>query len=238
MRMIEVDDQVFAELQERAEPLVDDANTVLRHLLGLDAAGDGEKADPPEGSDDSGRGPIPHRRDPAVPLPYSGPWRPWPGVSWPGVPWPNPIVPVPYRSAPHYMATPDATARPPNSGLPPRPCSADAPAGRAPRARRGQSLPIAEFELPVLESLIEMGGSGPTETAVGLVGQKLEPMLKKIDYEPLQSGRARWTNGAVFARLDLKKLGQIAADSPRGIWEITEAGRARVALAQDAPTAA
>ena len=46
MKTIEVDDQVFAELQERAEPLVDDANTVLRHLLGLDAADNEEQTDP------------------------------------------------------------------------------------------------------------------------------------------------------------------------------------------------
>ena len=232
MRTIEVDDQVFTELQERAEPLVDDANTVLRHLLGLDAAGDGEKADPPEGSDDTGSGPISRRPDPAVPLPHTGSWP------WPGVPWRDPRGPVPRRTGPYYMGTPDEPARPPNSGLPPRPCAADAPAVRAPRARRGQGLPTAEFELPVLESLIEMGGSGPTETVVDLVGQKLEPMLKEIDYGSLQSGRARWTNGAAFARLDLKKLGQIAAGSPRGIWEITEAGRARVARQQDGPTAA
>ena len=226
MRTIEVDDHVFVELQERAEPLVDDANTVLRHLLGLDAAGDGEKVDPSEGSDDTGSGPISRRPDPAVPLPYTGPWP------WPGVPWSDPHGPVPWRTGPYYMGTPDEPARPP------RPCAADAPAGRAPRARRGQSLPTAEFELPVLESLIEMGGSAPTETVVDLVGQKLEPLLKEIDYGPLQSGRARWTNGAAFARLDLKKLGQIAAGSARGIWEITDAGRARVARQQDGPTAA
>ena len=226
MQTIEIDDQVFTELQERAEPLVDDANTVLRHLLGLDAAGDGEKAEPPEGSDGAGSGPIPRRPDPAAPRPYTGPW-------------PDPRGPVPWRTGSYYMRTPDEPAPPPNySGLPPRPCAADAPAVRAPRARRGQSLPIAEFELPVLESLIEMGGSGATERVVDLVGEKLEPMLKEIDYKPLQSGRARWTNSAAFARLDLKKLGQIAADSPRGIWEITEAGRARVARAQDGHTAA
>ena len=232
MKTIEIDDQVFTELQERAEPLVDDANTVLRHLLGLDAAGDGEKAEPPEGNDGAGSGPIPRRPDPAEPRPYIEPHPgPWPGVR------PNPRSPVPWRPGPYYMRAPDEPAPPPISGSEPIPCAADAPAVRAPRARRGQSLPIAEFELPVLESLIEMGGSAATERVVDLVGQKLEPMLKEIDYGPLQSGRARWTNSAAFARLDLKKLGQIAAGSPRGIWEITEAGRSRVARAQDGPTA-
>ena len=234
MKTIEIDDQVFTELQERAEPLVDDANKVLRHLLGLDGAGDEEKADPPDGD---GRRPMPLRPDPAMPRPYDAPYRPWPGP-WPVRPDPRGLVP--WSNVPHFMRTPDDPAPSPISGIEPSPVAATArfPAVRAPRARRGESLPTAEFELPVLESLIEMGGSGAAERVVNLVGQKLEPLLKEIDYKPLQSGRARWTNGAAFARLDLKKLGQIAADSPRGTWEITEAGRARVARAQDAPAAA
>ena len=53
--------------------------------------------------------------------------------------------------------------------------------------------------------------------------------LGPIDYETLQSGDVRWENVARFARLGLKELGHIASDSPHGTWEITEAGRARVA---------
>ena len=37
MRQIEVDDDVFGHLKDHAEPFVDDPNTVLRRLLGLDA---------------------------------------------------------------------------------------------------------------------------------------------------------------------------------------------------------
>lgn len=36
MKQIEIDEEVFALVQDEAEPLVDDANTVLRRLLGLD----------------------------------------------------------------------------------------------------------------------------------------------------------------------------------------------------------
>jgi hypothetical protein len=38
MRDISIDDEVFAALQARAIPLVDDTNSVLRRLLGLDGA--------------------------------------------------------------------------------------------------------------------------------------------------------------------------------------------------------
>lgn len=36
MRPIEIDDQVWARIKSEAEPLVDDANSVLRRLLGVD----------------------------------------------------------------------------------------------------------------------------------------------------------------------------------------------------------
>lgn len=39
---IEIDDDVFAALQEHAEPFVDTPNDVLRRLLGLDGGRDGE----------------------------------------------------------------------------------------------------------------------------------------------------------------------------------------------------
>lgn len=41
MPQIEIDDEVFTAIQAAAEPLVDDANSVLRRLFGLDRDGDG-----------------------------------------------------------------------------------------------------------------------------------------------------------------------------------------------------
>lgn len=41
----------------------------------------------------------------------------------------------------------------------------------------------------------------------------------------LQStGETRWENNVKWARNDLKKLGLLAGDSPRGIWGITTKG--------------
>ncbi|MGW2115497.1 restriction system modified-DNA reader domain-containing protein [Streptomyces zhihengii] len=42
-RVIRVDDEVYADLQSRAEPFVDTPNSVLRRLLGLSAHTDGEE---------------------------------------------------------------------------------------------------------------------------------------------------------------------------------------------------
>jgi Mrr N-terminal domain len=44
MREIEVDDDVFALIQGEAEPLVDDANSSLRRLLGLDGGETGKRS--------------------------------------------------------------------------------------------------------------------------------------------------------------------------------------------------
>ncbi|QKW08839.1 DUF4357 domain-containing protein [Streptomyces sp. NA04227] len=51
-RTIRVDDEVFAELQSRAEPFVDTPNAVLRRLLHLDSAGT-DWAARPQGRDQS-----------------------------------------------------------------------------------------------------------------------------------------------------------------------------------------
>ena len=45
-REIEVDDEVFAVLQQEAEPFEDTPNTVLRRRLGLDADEDGPVLSP------------------------------------------------------------------------------------------------------------------------------------------------------------------------------------------------
>jgi restriction system protein len=59
------------------------------------------------------------------------------------------------------------------------------------------------------------------------VEKKTKSMLKKVDYEPLASEREmpRWRNTAQWARNTIAKEGLLKADSPRGIWEISEAGR-------------
>ena len=96
------------------------------------------------------------------------------------------------------------------------------------RARRGSLLPRSAYEMPILESLIELGGSAAASRVVDLVGTKLEAQLKDVDYEETPRTRVvRWRNRAQFARHDLVKNGQLHQDSPHGVWEISEAGRDR-----------
>lgn len=101
--------------------------------------------------------------------------------------------------------------------------------GSGSRAPAGSLLPEAQYELPLLESLTELGGSAPTSEVVDRLGKKLDGKLTEGDRETLGSGEIRWRNRVQFVRLGLIKSGHMVKDSPRGVWEITDAGRQRVA---------
>ncbi len=98
--------------------------------------------------------------------------------------------------------------------------------GRRPvRAPSGSLLPSREYTRPVLQALVDAGGSAPAAVIVEVVGKHLGDRLTELDRGPLQSGEVRWKNRTQFARLRLVQRGLLAKDSPPGTWEITEEGR-------------
>lgn len=149
-RTIEIDAQVYAEIQTLARPLEDTANSVLRRVFGLDegAAVDGFKS-----------APVTHPK-------------------------------------------------------PPR------------RAAFGELLSEREYEIPILQSIEEMGGSAVASRVVDAVGEKVSEQLTPLDLERVPSGVGiRWRGRVAFTRLRMVERGLIKADSPRGRWEITDEGR-------------
>jgi len=52
------------------------------------------------------------------------------------------------------------------------------------------------------------------------------------DLEVLKNGEIRWRNRARFARLRMKERGLLSNESPRGVWEISDIGRAYLKLNQ------
>lgn len=105
-------------------------------------------------------------------------------------------------------------------------------AGKPKRSRlpAGALLPEAEYELPLLTALDELGGSAPTSEVLDRLGKKLESRFTPQDRETYgASGTVRWRNRAQFVRDKLVKGGEMSSTSPRGIWEITRAGRERIA---------
>lgn len=94
------------------------------------------------------------------------------------------------------------------------------------RLERGLRTPEDYFRLPTLESLVELGGSAPMRDVLDKVFKKMESVLNEYDLQGLHStGQPRWENTAQWCRNSMVIEGFLTADSPRGIWAISEEGR-------------
>lgn len=99
---------------------------------------------------------------------------------------------------------------------------------KQPKRKRAPSdalLPQEAYELPILRVLDDAGGRLPTSEAVAAVGRTVDEKLMPMDRDTLDSGKLRWEMRVVFTRLRLVKAGLLKDDSPRGTWEISDAGR-------------
>jgi len=97
------------------------------------------------------------------------------------------------------------------------------------RRPSGDITPQIEYCCYIMEVLVEMGGTGKTDDVLEGVGKKMKPVLKPKDYEPHKSDakQIRWRNTAQWARnLMVNEDGRMKKKSPRGVWEISDAGRA------------
>lgn len=95
------------------------------------------------------------------------------------------------------------------------------------RVRKGKRAPQELYKVPLLQSLVELGGSGSPREVEELAYPKLEPVLTDYDYTPLASfgNKPRWLHRLGWTRYVLVQAGHLSAESPRGVWEITPAGR-------------
>lgn len=87
----------------------------------------------------------------------------------------------------------------------------------------------ALIEVPLLQVLAEMPGGEAKPSDVYSRLEKRFPELTKADLaERLDSGDLRWTNRVQWVRQSLVSKGEMSSPS-RGIWAITDQGRARIA---------
>ncbi len=104
------------------------------------------------------------------------------------------------------------------------------PVGRliAGRIRKGLRTPEPAFFRPILQALCDLGGSAKRSDVFNVLEHSMRDVLKPIDYQILSSEaeQMRWQNSAQWARNLMVKEGLLQPDSPVGIWEITEKGRA------------
>ncbi len=102
------------------------------------------------------------------------------------------------------------------------------------RLRRGLRTREPLYFQPILQVLVQMGGAGKMGEILDRVEKAMKGVLKAVDYEPLASDpdMLRWRNTAQWARNSMVQAGLLKGSSPRGVWEITEAGRKFVSTPQ------
>lgn len=98
------------------------------------------------------------------------------------------------------------------------------------RLPKGVRTPNREFELPILQVLVSLGGKGRMADVLDKLGEVMRAALNESDYQPLPSDpdSVRWRNTAQWTRYTLVQQGDMKPDSPRGVWEITAQGQKRV----------
>ncbi len=85
-------------------------------------------------------------------------------------------------------------------------------------------LPQKEFEVPLLKTLYELGGSAPTKQVRPIMEKKMKDRLREDDHRLVATGEPRWWNAICWARNELVKDGRMQKGSPRGLWELSEMG--------------
>ncbi len=90
----------------------------------------------------------------------------------------------------------------------------------------GAFTPVLAYWKPILQVLVEMGGRGKRRNVVNATGEKMKGILTSADYGKLpKSGWTRWRNRVAWQASNMRAQGLMKNDSPRGIWEISDAGR-------------
>ncbi|BAF59043.1 hypothetical protein PTH_0862 [Pelotomaculum thermopropionicum SI] len=101
---------------------------------------------------------------------------------------------------------------------------------RRPKLERGlNTTPRESYRRPILEALVELGGSARAYEVAERVYEKTKDRLTVADKQRLNSGEERWRKNTMWCRYEMKNEGLLADNSPRGIWEITPAGRLELA---------
>lgn len=124
---------------------------------------------------------------------------------------------------------PTATHSPKGNRKPAKKKAAKTAAPKRTRAAAGTLLPEDRYERPLLKALADAGGQAPYREVVDAVGRELKDDLMEADFETLTSGSVRWQSRLQFVRLRLIERGYLDKNAPRGIWGITDAGRAALA---------
>ena len=94
------------------------------------------------------------------------------------------------------------------------------------RAARGAKTPARAFTVPILQVLEEAGGRAAASHVEDSIGEAMAVQLNEVDRARVRSGQVRWRATLRWVVHHMKREGLLTGDSPRGIWEISEEGKA------------
>ena len=97
---------------------------------------------------------------------------------------------------------------------------------KPPKKNRQPTTPLWEYYQPILKALVQAGGEARRPELDPLVLQVMEDRLQPGDHEVAGGGRPHWQNSIRRARKQLIKEGWLSEDGSKGMWRITEKGRA------------
>jgi restriction system protein len=114
--------------------------------------------------------------------------------------------------------------------LPVKPLRVPAKGQQNPSGKRmaaGLLTPFEAYYNPILRSLVQVGGCARCSTILDMVEKSMKDELNEYDYmrRPKRPDSIQWNYRCQWARSNLMGQGYIKRDSPRGIWEISDAGR-------------
>jgi restriction endonuclease Mrr len=72
-----------------------------------------------------------------------------------------------------------------------------------------------------------LGGSADLQDVKKAIFPLVKSRLSKGDFEIVSTGEERWWNAICWERSELKKAGLLLSSSPRGRWELSDAGWAK-----------
>lgn len=88
------------------------------------------------------------------------------------------------------------------------------------------ATPGNAYWTPILSVLVELGGRGRRRKVIELVGAKMKNIFTPADYADLPSHGVRWRTRVTFQASHMRRVANLLKnDSPRGVWEISDAGR-------------
>ncbi|TAM82822.1 MAG: hypothetical protein EPN47_09260 [Acidobacteria bacterium] len=99
------------------------------------------------------------------------------------------------------------------------------------RLQRGIRTRETSYFKPILQVLNQMGGVGDMAEVLERIPKLMKGTLTDVDFEPLATNSEvpRWWNTAQWAQSAMVQAGLLKSDSPRGVWEMTEAGHKLIA---------